>query len=97
MESLDEQKACKCKMKIDSMELEVLVEEVNKHIELWQKNITRKKNTPWESICDKVNAVAVVKSEIFHSKISIPGLIMGGKSLFSAYSVINSSHLCAAS
>ena len=37
MESLDEQKARKCKMKCDPMKLEVLVEENNKHIELQKK------------------------------------------------------------
>ena len=33
--------SCKCKMKFDPMELEALVEEVNKKIELQLKNINR--------------------------------------------------------
>ena len=39
--SLDEQKACKHKMKSDPMELDVLVEEV-KHFELQQKTLAEK-------------------------------------------------------
>lgn len=60
MESPDrKQTHRKLKMKFDLMELGVLVEEANKHIgELQQRNLTTaRRNTIWESICEKVKAV----------------------------------------
>lgn len=58
MESPDrKQTHRKLKMKSDSMELGVLVEEANKHIgELQQRNLTiARRNTIWESVCEKVS------------------------------------------
>ena len=54
---------CKHKVKFNAMELEVLVEEANKHVlELQQRNINfTQRNTIWESLCEKVNAVGKTK------------------------------------
>ncbi len=59
MENLGEQSDRKRKMKFEAMELEVLVEEANKHIaELQQRNLNiTRRNVIWEAICEKVNAV----------------------------------------
>ena len=60
MESLDgKQDRRKRKMKFDELELEILVEEANKHIhELQQRNLNiTKRNAIWEKICDRINAV----------------------------------------
>ena len=53
----------KRKMKSDPMELEVLVEEVNKYIELQQKKQQKNQKVFVEqNICDKVNAVNKTKN-----------------------------------
>ena len=59
MESVGES-GRKRKMKFEATELEVLVEEANKHIhELQQRNINiSRRNAIWEDICNKVNAVS---------------------------------------
>lgn len=53
----------KHKMKFDSVELEVLVEEANKHLNnLQQSNVNiTKRNLIWSSICAKVNAIRKTK------------------------------------
>ena len=64
MESLDgKQDRRKRKMKFDELELEILVEEANKHIhELQQRNLNiTKRNAIWEKICDRINAVGKTK------------------------------------
>ncbi|XP_049426988.1 myb-related transcription factor, partner of profilin-like [Epinephelus fuscoguttatus] len=50
----------KRKVKFDPMELEVLVDEANKHLhELQQKNLSVSQRTAiWEEICENVNAVS---------------------------------------
>ena len=47
-------------MKFEAMELEVLVEEANKHTgELQQRHLSvARRNVIWEAICEKVNAVS---------------------------------------
>ena len=60
MESLDgKQDSRKRKMKFNELELEILVEEANKHIhELQQRNLNiTKRNAMWEKICDRIHAV----------------------------------------
>uniref|UniRef100_A0A672YCU1 Myb/SANT-like DNA-binding domain-containing protein n=1 Tax=Sphaeramia orbicularis TaxID=375764 RepID=A0A672YCU1_9TELE len=51
------------KMKFEALELEVLVEEANKHLtELQQRNLNiTRRNAIWEEICAKVNAVGKVR------------------------------------
>ena len=57
MEHYGEQTDCKRKVKFNAMELEVLVEEANKHVvKLQQRNInTTQRNVIWESICKQVS------------------------------------------
>ena len=47
------------------MDLEVLVQEANKHVvELHQRNINITQiNTIWETICEKVNAMGKTKEQ----------------------------------
>ncbi|XP_061593274.1 myb-related transcription factor, partner of profilin-like isoform X2 [Cololabis saira] len=64
MESLDgKQDSRKRKMKFAELELEILVEEANKHIhELQQRNLSiSKRNAIWQKICDRINAVGKTK------------------------------------
>ena len=65
MEHYGEQSDCKRKAKFNAMELEVLVEEANKHVvELQQRNINiTQRNAILESICEKVNAVGKTKTD----------------------------------
>ncbi len=54
----------KRKMKFDELELEILVEEANKHIhELQQRNLNiTKRNAISEKTCDRINAVGNTKN-----------------------------------
>ncbi len=64
MASEEEQR--KRKNKFDSLELEVLVAEANKHIsDLQQRNLNiTKRNLIWSDICAKVNAVGKTKRTV---------------------------------
>ena len=63
MEHYGEQSDRKCKAKCIAIEMEVLVEEANKHVvERQQRNINiTQRNLTWERFCEKVNPVGKTK------------------------------------
>lgn len=64
MASVEEEQ--KHKIKFNSVELEVVVEEANKHLnDLQQRNLNiTKRNTIWSGICVKVNAIGKTKRAV---------------------------------